>query len=319
MDEFSLIDTYFTSIQRYRDDVVFGIGDDAACLEVSPGMQLLVSTDTLVENVHFLNSWGAYDIASRAVRVTISDIAAMGGTPCWLSLALTLPELDANWLESFSRGLKDVLDSFNISLIGGDTTRGPLSLTLTVHGLVPKHKAVRRKGAVPGDSIYVSGELGGAAFALVNEHRSDLNSTDKQQLMKKLLHPEPRVDLIQVLQTYASAAIDISDGLSVDLHHICKASGVGACLDLDSIPLHPLIPKDQTHSGLDFALQGGDDYELCFTVSPANEPAFLLSLSNSNLRCVRIGVVEETLRLRGHMVSGETILIEPRGYNHFKE
>ena len=369
MDEFSLIDTYFKSIQCNRDDVVFGIGDDAACLEVPAGMQLLVSTDTLVDNVHFLTSWGPYDIASRAVRTTISDIAAMGGTPSWLSLALTLPEFDASWLHSFSQGLKEVLDSFNISLIGGDTTRGPLSITLTIHGLVPKNKSVRRKGAAPGDSIYVSGELGGAAFALVSEHRTDLDSTDKQLLMKKLLHPEPRIDMIHELQTYASAAIDISDGLSSDLSHICKASQVGACLDLGSIPLHPLIAKyqsscdlllprsdlsmptsrglsaessdvgrfldtmdklrdvesnkaitnNQTNSGLDFALHGGDDYEICFTVSPENEADFLLSLASKNINGFRIGVIEETLGLRGSTAKGEIIRIEPKGYNHFKE
>jgi thiamine-monophosphate kinase len=316
MDEFSLIDTYFKSIQRNREDVVFGIGDDAACLEVPAGMQLLVSTDTLVDKVHFLTTWGPYDIASRSVRTTISDIAAMGGTPSWLSLALTLPEFDASWLHSFSQGLKEVLDNFNISLIGGDTTRGPLSITLTIHGLVPKHKCVRRKGAAPGDSIYVSGDLGGAAFALVSEHRTDMNNTDKQLLMKKLLHPEPRIDMIHDLQTYASAAIDISDGLSSDLSHICKASQVGAHLDLNSIPLYPLITKYQTNSGLDFALHGGDDYEICFTVSPENEADFLLSLASKNTHCFRIGLIEETLGLRGMMANGEMMIIEPKGYNH---
>ncbi len=317
MNEFSLIDTYFKSIPHQRDDVVFGIGDDAACLQIPRGMQLLVSCDTLVADVHFLSSWDAYDIACRAVAVNVSDIAAMGGSPCWLTLALTLPHFDEGWLQKFSRGLHDSLSRYNIALIGGDTTHGPLSMTLTIHGLVPAGKAVRRDGALPGDRIYVSGLLGGAAFAVAHLACQDINDVDKVILMKKLLHPVPRIDIIQDLRFFATAAIDISDGLSADLYHICIESGVGACLFLDSIPVHPLVRKYQGENALDFALSGGDDYELCFTVAPKNEEQLIRNLTQLGINCYPIGVIEETPGLRSKMLTGEIVPLKPSGYRHF--
>ncbi len=317
MDEFSLIDTYFKVITHYREDVIFGIGDDAACLHVPPGMQLLVSCDTLVADVHFLSTWSAYDIAYKAVMVNVSDIAAMGGSPCWLTLALTLPTLDEKWLQQFSQGLRDALNQYQIALIGGDTTRGPLSITLTIHGLVSEGRVVRRNGAVPGDKIYVSGELGAAALAVACEARHDMDESDKATLMEKLLHPTPRVDLGRDLQAFAHAAIDISDGLSADLHHVCHESHVGACLALDNIPIHPLVKKYQGNNALDFALRGGDDYELCFTVAPKNEEQLLASLAHAGLCCYCIGVIEEQPGLRAKTSEGESISLKPRGYSHF--
>lgn len=317
MDEFSLINAFFKSIPHKREDVILGIGDDAACLDIPVGMQLLVSCDTLVENVHFLTTWDAYDIACKAVMVNVSDIAAMGGTPCWLTLALTLPELNQTWLQRFSQGIKDSLSQFNIALIGGDTTRGPLSMTLTIHGIVPKGKAVKRNGAIPGDIIYVSGELGGAALAVANLGREDINPIDKALLMKKLLHPVPRTDLGEDLRTYANAAIDISDGLSADLNHICEESEVGACLVLENIPIHPLLQKYQANKALDFALSGGDDYELCFTVSPKNKDVFLASVARKELCCYPIGVIEEKLGLRAKTPDDMRVPLEILGYRHF--
>ncbi len=316
MDEFSLINCFFKNISHHRNDVVFGIGDDAACLEIPSGMQLLVSCDTLVDGIHFLNSWDAYDIACKAVMVNVSDIAAMGGTPCWLTLALTLPKLEENWLQRFSQGLRDSLNFYNIALIGGDTTHGPLSMTLTIHGLVPEGKALRRNGAAPGDKIYVSGELGGAALAVDSLRRQDINDSDKAVLMKKLLHPVPRIDLGPALREYATAAIDISDGLSADLNHICVESQVGACLLLDNIPVHPLTNKYQGNKALDFALSGGDDYELCFTVAPKNEERLLASLAKAGLHCYPIGLIEKELGLRATL-NGENRPIEVCGYRHF--
>lgn len=317
MNEFSLIDVFFKKPAHTRADVVFGIGDDAACLTVPKDHQLLVSTDTLVADVHFLSSWDAYDIAYKAVMVNISDIAAMAAIPCWISLALTLPEPNKSWLKHFSKGLHDSLKRFDIALIGGDTTRGPLSITITIHGLVPAGKAVRRSGANPGDKIYVSGELGAAALAVSFLKRNDINQSDQQTLMQKLQYPSPRVDLAEILQTYASAAIDISDGLSADLNHICVASEVGACLDYPAIPVHPLVKKYQQTKATDFALCGGDDYELCFTVPSQKEEAFLAALSKQGVHCYLIGVIEKNQGLRAIIREGDTVILEPRGYSHF--
>jgi len=317
MDEFSLINAFFKPMQHHRADVVFGIGDDAACLQIPSGMQLLVSCDTLVSGVHFLNSIDAYDIACKAVMVNVSDIAAMGGEPCWMLLALTLPNLDEKWLERFSQGLHDSLSRYNVALIGGDITHGPLSMTLTIHGFVPKGKAIRRSGAVSGDKIYVSGELGGAALAVASMENQDISDQDKAVLMKKLYHPIPRIDLVQELREYASAAIDISDGLSADLHHICEESHVGACLDLERIPAHPLIKKYKKNKVLDFVLGGGDDYELCFTVSPHNEMLLVNSLTKLGLPCFQVGVIEAEAGLRAKTLGGEIVPLDVLGYRHF--
>lgn len=317
MDEFSLIDRFFRSIPHHRDDVIIGIGDDAACLEVPVGQQLLVSCDTLVADVHFSQTWDAYDIACKAMMVNISDMAAMAASPCWITLALTLPTLDKLWLSRFSEGVRDSLARFNIALIGGDTTRGPLAITVTIHGLAPTGRAVKRSCAQPGDIIYVSGELGAAALAVNCDHLSDCNPTDKAVLMKKLQHPNPRIDLGRYLQTYATAAIDISDGLSADLNHVCVESGVGACLNMDSIPIHPLVKKYKKDNALDFALSGGDDYELCFTVSPLQNTAFLSQIASMGIHCYAIGTMERSIGLRQTQSNGEFAVLDVHGYRHF--
>ena len=262
MNEFSLIDQFFKPLSLKRGDVLLGIGDDAACLSMPSGMNLLVSTDTLVSGVHFLPQWKAYDIACKAAMANISDMAAMAAEPCWATLALTLPEMNQQWLDSFSRGLSDSLKQFNIDLIGGDTTHGPLSITLTLLGLAPQGQEVRRSGAKPGDIILVSGNLGAAALAVQLLDVHDIPALDKAHLMERLIHPKPRVDLISILRANASAAIDISDGLSADLNHICVASGVGACLNKEAIPLHPLLNTYCGDKAVDLALTGGDDYAL---------------------------------------------------------
>ncbi len=300
MNEFSLIDTYFKSIATSRDDVVFGIGDDAACLLVPSDQELLISTDTLVADVHFSSDWDAFDIAYKAVMVNVSDIIAMAGIPCWLTLALTLPELDDAWLERFSLGLKEALNAFNIALIGGDTTRGPLSLTITIHGLVPRGKAVRRIGACIDDGIYVTGTLGLAAMAL---------ETKDPMLQTALKRPKPSLLWVSLLQQYASSAIDVSDGLLADLNHICERSQLGACLQLADVPCQP--------GALTYALYGGDDYELCFTVPKHKEADFLQALTQISQKVYCIGRMISDLGLKGVDASGETVALEPRGYQHF--
>ena len=317
MDEFSLINTFFKSISHHRDDVIVGIGDDAACLKISQGMDLVVSCDTLVEGIHFLSEWDPADIAYKAVMVNVSDMAAMGATPCWVTLALTLPSGDDVFLERFSQGLQRALKEYNIALIGGDTTRGPLTITLTIHGMLPSGQAVRRSGAVIGDLIYVSGELGAAALAVENLTSNDISGADKAVIMKKLLHPYPRIDLGCHLRDLSTAAIDISDGLNADLYHICDASQVGACLNLEAIPVHPLVKKYRGLTSLDFALSGGDDYELCFTVSPKKEQQLLNSLAQSSLSIYPIGVIDEGQGIRIKTSLGEISPLPRRGYRHF--
>ncbi|STX29538.1 thiamine monophosphate kinase (AIR synthase) [Legionella beliardensis] len=317
MNEFSLIDSFFKKGALSRKDVIFGIGDDAACLEVPVGHHLLVSTDTLVADVHFLSDWDPYAIAFKAVMVNVSDIAAMAAMPCWITLGLTLPTLDLPWLERFSAGLHAALKQYNIALIGGDTTKGPLSMTLTIHGLAPMGKVVRRTGARPGDEIWVSGELGAAAQAVkFLKQPNNLKLQGFSYLLQKLQFPMPRIDLVPLLQSFASAAIDISDGLSGDLGHICEESQVGACLDLASIPVHPLVKQYQGANAIDFALQGGDDYELCFTIPSGYHHAFSQTLEKHGLTCYQIGTIEAETGLRG-FYGGQVKAISVDSYSHF--
>lgn len=317
MNEFSLIDTFFKKEALARADVIFGIGDDAACLEVPSGHYLLVSTDTLVADVHFLSTWDPYIIAWKALMVNISDMAAMAARPAWVTLALTLPTLDLNWLSRFSAGLHSALKQYNIALVGGDTTKGPLSITITIHGLAPMGKVIKRSGAKVGDSIWVSGELGAAAQAVkFLPSQEGIDSKDWSALLDKLYRPKPRVDLISLLQAYASSAIDLSDGLSGDLNHICEESQVGACLNLEKIPVHPLVKKYQKQHAIDLALQGGDDYELCFTIPKANYSSFLQALKKENLTCYEIGAIEDEKGLRGFN-HGQVKALPVHSYSHF--
>lgn len=317
MDEFSLIDHFFKPLDCKRDDVLLGIGDDAACVRVAQGMNLLVSTDTLVSGVHFLPQWSAYDIAYKSVMANVSDMAAMAADPCWVTLSLTLPELNQQWLTLFAQGLKDSLSQFDMALIGGDTTRGPLSITLTVFGTTPKDKTISRNGAKPGDIIVVSGELGAAALAIKFLENQKMPQEDKSELMNKLLHPKPRIDLVDFLRRYATAAIDISDGLSADLNHICVASNVGACLNEGSIPVHTLLDKYWPDNAVDLALTGGDDYELCFTVPEHRLVSLMDECKEAHLHCYPIGVIEATPGLRMKDVNNHCHVVKPAGYSHF--
>lgn len=315
MNEFSLIDYYFKSLETADSNLIFGIGDDAACLQIPPNTHLLVSTDTLVAGVHFLPEWEPYNMAYKAVMVNISDMAAMGADPRWATLALTLPNFSQPWLNSFSRGLKEALQQYQVNLIGGDTTHGPLAITITIMGLAPIGKAVRRKGARPGDIIVVSGELGAAALALTANF--PLADDDQIVLQNKLMQPKPRTELTAILRQYATAAIDISDGLSADLNHICVASQVGACLVEDQIPVHPLVHRYLADKGLDLALGGGDDYELCFTV-PADKMAQVMhDFEKINQQCYPIGCIESELGLRLKTIKEGYKPLKIQGYTHF--
>lgn len=309
VNEFSIIDRFFKNQAMQDPSVIIGIGDDAACLDIPDRHQLLVSTDTLVQGVHFLKEWDAYDIAWRSVMVNVSDIAAMGGVPRWVSLALCLPDYCETWLSRFAQGLASALQCYQIVLIGGDTTRGPLTITLTIQGTVLANQAISRSGAKVGDGIWVSGELGAAALAVSLLPDGPALLKDKKALMDKLLHPVPRLDLNTLLHQYASAAIDISDGLAADLYHICERSGVGASIHLADIPIHPLVKKYQVNP-LEMALSGGDDYELCFCAAKE------FSAQIRSQGCYYIGTIEQEPGLRA-FVNGSIIDLPAKGYSHF--
>lgn len=323
VDEFSLINTYFKAQALDDPLVLLGIGDDAACMQVPAGNHLVVSMDTLVSGVHFPPDGDPYDIAWRAVMVNISDLAAMAAEPKWALLALTLPDADPHWLHRFSHGLSEAFKTYGVMLVGGDTTKGSLTVTLTMQGLVPAHGMVKRAGAMPGDVIFVSDRLGAAALAYTtffseNNGKQLLWSPAEQlAMLRHFYYPVPRVDFAEILRQYASSAIDISDGLSADLNHICTASHVGATLDADAIPIHPLLKRLELNDALQLALSGGDDYELCFTVPSVQVPEFKQAVQKNQLACYEIGVIESTLGLRQRWFDGRVWPLASKGYQHF--
>lgn len=269
MDEFSLIERYFTRAGRHRPDVELGIGDDAALCRVPEGMSLVAATDTLVEGVHFPESTPAGAVGHKALAVNLSDLAAMGADPAWFTLALSLPQADETWLQGFADGLFSLADRFACELVGGDTVRGPRVITVQALGLVPAGMALQRRGAAPGDRIYVSGTLGDAALGLALERRGLQAEGDAGAYLRgRLDRPEPRVELGRGLRGIATAAIDISDGLVADLGHVLKAGRVGARVSLSRLPLSSAYNSLREQAGWEPALSGGDDYELCFTVPP---------------------------------------------------
>ncbi|MDM3872071.1 thiamine-phosphate kinase [Porticoccus sp. W117] len=318
MDEFGLIQRYFSGLQQLADGVVLGIGDDAAVLEIPPHEQLVVTTDTLVEGVHFPADIAAEHVASRALGSNLSDLAAMGAEPRWFSLALTLPQVDADWLAGFSQGLAQLSRTHRCALVGGDTTRGPLSVTITVHGTVPRNKALTRCGACPGDRLFVSGVpgMGAAGLACLQGDWDVADSGARQQLLNRFLKPEPRLQLGLKLRGIASAAIDISDGLLADLGHICQRSGVGAQLDIKALEALPWPETLNTEKRLlRWTLAGGDDYELCFAVPEKNLDA--LSALQSELAITAIGEVMEGEGLWTIDGNGQRTELSASGYQHF--
>lgn len=269
-DEFEIIESYFKGLTA-QDGVFLGIGDDAAILDISatPKHQLVVATDTLVENIHFPSSAVSYQIAQRALCVNLSDIAAMGAIPRWFTLSLSLPRKLANnsWLKGFSSGLAEVADEFKCSLIGGDTTSGALSISITMLGEVPPGSAITRGGANDGDFIYVSGALGDGAAALsVIQGNKINNKIDSERLLSRFYRPEPKIEFGLKLRDVASACIDISDGLVADLEHICRSSGVSANVNTSDVPIKDDVRSQWGGNCVKWALFGGDDYHLCFTV-----------------------------------------------------
>ena len=265
MDEFNLIDAYF-NWGNSPSDVAVPVGDDAAVINIPAHQQLVISVDTFISGVHFPENTPTKAIGHKALAVNLSDLAAMGANPKWFTLALTLPEVDKNWLAEFTQGLKLLADEHHCYLVGGDTTRGPLSITIQVMGLVDKGKVMLRSGAKAGDKIYVTGTLGDAALGL--------QQPDNKFCKQRLDYPTPRVAESTLIKDYASACLDISDGLLQDLSHILKASNVGANLNLQDLPLSPSLSEIDRSEALQYALKGGDDYELLFTIPESKQLAF---------------------------------------------
>ncbi len=318
LSEFGLIARYFTGVGVARDEVALGVGDDCLLLQLPPGQQLAISVDTLVADVHFPRHADPFLLAQRAFRVTVSDLAAMGATPIAFTLALTLDRIDEAWLDGFSRGLAVDAKRFGMALAGGDTTRGPLPvITLQVMGAVPAGVALTRSGAKPGDIIYVSGELGAARAALaVLDQSAQTLSIDEQQWLHRYYLPEPRIDLGIALRDIASAAIDISDGFSADLGHILDRSGVGAVIDAASLPVATSLCEHP--DALVFALGGGDDYELCFTVPPAQRDNVAALSRRLGLPLTPVGEIRAEPGLRLRAADGTVTAVAPTGYQHFE-
>lgn len=318
MNEFALINRYFRSLAQNDESVIVGSGDDAAVVKIPQGYQMAVSTDALVSGVHFLPKWHPGEIAYKAIAVNVSDMAAMGAEPKWVTIALSLPEIDIAWVAAFSEGLAGALKQYGILLVGGDLTRGPLNIAVTIQGLLPDGQALRRDAAKVGDSVYVTGCLGGAALAVEHLEDETLNERDFNSVLNLLKHPIARVKHGAVLLNFAHAAIDLSDGLSADLNHVCQASGVGACLYREQIPVHPAVLNAYGDKAVEFALSGGDDYELCFTVGSSKKSGFEAAMRQSQLAYHEIGIIDEVCSLRLFDETTNKInIIEAQGFQHF--
>ena len=318
MGEFELIRQCFAAAAcaRAGGDVVLGIGDDCALLSTPAGEQLAVSTDTLVAGVHFPNPCDPYLLGQRVLAVTASDLAGMGATPIGFTLALTIPSVDPNWLLEFARGLDAMAAGCNMRLIGGDTTRGPLSMTLTVFGRVPTGQALLRSGAQPGDLLCVGGPLGDAAGALpIVLGEREGNTIEAAALSSRYWTPQPQLALGQVLRGKATAALDISDGLLADCAHIAEASNVLLCVEQDRVPLSDELRRfaGEEHA-LQCGLAGGDDYLLAFTL-PASE---LPSLQHEGWPVHVIGNVATGEGVQLLDAAGREVNARHRGYNHFQ-
>jgi len=320
ISEFSIIDRHFKSRILNRADVALGIGDDAAITSVPDGMQLVSAMDTLVSGVHFPADTSPHAIGHKALAVNLSDLAAMGAEPAWATLALTMPQADESWLKDFCDGFFQLAELYNVQLIGGDTTQGPLTVTVQVCGFVPTGEALLRSGAKAGDLIYVSGSLGDAALALDwLQNNAQQKITDEiRQKIKRLEYPVPRLELGMELRSVATAAIDISDGLAADLSHILDASGAGATIFQEKIPCDFGTPMFSTDKTLNCALYGGDDYEICFTAAENSRNTIDTIAQQLNLVVTEIGIVEQQRNIR-LSVKGVCTDLSVLGYEHFSK
>jgi thiamine-monophosphate kinase len=317
--EFELIARYFSRLGAERTDVRIGVGDDGAVIMPPSSRELVVVTDSLVEGVHFPKGSPAASIGHRSFAVNLSDVAAMGAEPAWALLALTLPEADEAWLAQFSRAAGDLCRKHGVSLIGGDTTRGPLSITVTLMGIVPIGVALERKGGQPGDAVFVTGSPGDSAAGLALE-QGRLHVTDPmsaQILRDRFLFPTPRCDIGVALRGLASACIDVSDGLGGDLEKLCVASGCGAELDAAALPVSDaLLAAVGRESAREYALTGGEDYELLFSVPLARLGAMTNAVARGLGPLTRIGSLVAGKGVRV-FARGGVMQFSGSGFDHF--
>lgn len=324
--EFSLIDTYFSSRQNQRKDVHLSLGDDCAIVQPPENVRIAITTDTLVAGTHFLVDANPAWVAHKALTANLSDLAAMGATPAWASLALTLPEQDDAWLTPFCDAFFELADYFGIQLIGGDTTKGPLSITLTVQGFVPEQRALRRDGAKVGDWIYVTGELGDSRAGLdVILGQESASKPYAAELEERHYRATPRILAGQSLLNIASSCIDISDGLISDIHHILKRSSVGASIDVSRLPLSAELlgfcqgdEESAREQAQRYALTSGEEYELCFTIPQENKGGVESALAHIGTKVTCIGQI----RPQGMfelVKDGKKLDWKLDGYDHFKE
>jgi len=313
LGEFDIINKYFAR-RTSRTDVLLGIGDDAAVVDVPDGRKLVVAMDTIVEGVHFPAKSAAVDIGYRALAVNLSDLAAMGAEPAWMTLSLSLPDSDEQWLAGFSSGLFALAQQHNVALIGGDTIKGPLVITVQVAGWVEADRWLTRSGARPGDLIFVSGVPGEAAAGLTVV-QNEMSGDAAAQLRTRFLRPEPRIALGRHLRTIATAAMDISDGLLTDLDKLCVGSGCGARIDVNASPRSGAMQQRcDEPTCLECALAGGDDYELLFTIAPAQAQSLVGPALTT--ACTQIGVMTANAPVEC-LSGGKPIAVKRRGYDHF--
>lgn len=332
-NEFELIRRYFAERTIKRADVITGIGDDAAVLTIPKNEKLIVAVDTLVSGVHFPVNAMPYDLGYKALAVNLSDLAAMAAVPQWMTLSLTLPECSEPWLKDFSDGLLSLAEEFSIALIGGDTTRGPLSVTVQLMGVSSRDKPpLLRSGARPGDLIYVTGFLGDAGLGLLVSQGKLAVDKIFETALERLHRPRARVKFGQTLSGLATSGIDVSDGFLADLGHILEASHIGARLYFDAIPLSSayqylkekeLIPllgrraEPDYEPCLQYALSAGDDYELCFTVPPDKKEQLTFMASSTDCMITQIGLIEEGDMMIGVDAEGHEVQLLKKGYQHF--
>jgi thiamine-monophosphate kinase len=320
MKEFELIKKYFTEQAVTRKDVLLGIGDDCALISPTERQNIAVTTDTLVAGVHFPHDTEPRAIGHKAVAVNLSDLAAMGAEPAWISIAITLPEIDEEWVGEFCAGVFELCEYYNVQLVGGDTTQGPLCITITAQGLTPFNKHISRSGAKAGDWLYVTGEIGDAALALQHHYGKIELSKDALDIVnQRLNYPKPRVLAGQALREYASSAIDLSDGLLSDLEHIRKASNIGVNIVLEDLPIsNVLYDALGQQAAIELALNGGDDYELLFTVSADHKVGMETALANVGITVTCIGQLNATGKITTTLNSQVTN-INAEGFEHFSK
>jgi thiamine-monophosphate kinase len=317
--ETDLIERFFRGLGARRGDVALGIGDDAALLRVPPGHELVLTTDALVEGVHFLPDAPAHSLGHRALAVNLSDLAAMGADACWALLSLNLPRAEEPWLAAFAQGFGALAQAHQVALVGGNVSRGPLSITVQAAGVVPAGQALRRNGAAVGDHLYVSGSPGDAAAGL-SVLRGELAAEPAAMefLRRRFEYPQPRLELGTALRGLASACIDVSDGLYVDAQRLLRASGVAAQVEVESLPVSQALRKVAGDIAWQRVLDGGEDYELCFAASPGHAAAIAAAAARTATVVTRIGVLESgggiALKSRNSVMQ-----FSPLGFDHFRD